>query len=80
MILNTVWHCIETLGEALEGDRHSSEQDLDQFERAMRQLSRRRRDEIRRLMILIVAGLSRLEMRMMETDGPLNSAHESGRV
>ena len=80
MSLNTVWHCIETLASALAGDRTGSEQDLDQFERAMRQLSRRRREEIRRLMILIVASLSRLEMRMTETDGPLNSVYESGRV
>jgi hypothetical protein len=78
--MNTVWSCIETLAAALDGNRAAAEQSLDEFERAMRQLERGRRDEVRRLMILIVAGLSRLEVRMMETDGPLNSAYQTGRV
>jgi hypothetical protein len=80
MSMNTVWSCIETLAAALDGNRAAAEQSLDEFERAMRQLERGRRDEVRRLMILIVAGLSRLEVRMMETDGPLNSAYQTGRV
>src|SRR5688500_18705871 len=59
MSMNTVWSCIETLAAALDGNRAAAEQSLGEFERAMRQLERGRRDEVRRLMILIVAGLSR---------------------
>jgi hypothetical protein len=74
MKTDTFWDWIEGLAGALDGDRQTSEQIVDQLELELRVLSKRRRDEVRRLMIHIVAGLSRLEVRMMEWDGPIKSA------
>jgi hypothetical protein len=74
MSLNTIWHCIDVLATALDGDRTAAEETLDRLERELKQESQRRRDEVRHSMILIVASLSRLEVRMMESDGPPHAA------
>ena len=70
----SVWHQIQSLSEALDGNREISERVLDEFCGDLKSMPRGRRDEVRRQMILIVAGLARLEVRLVESDGPLDSA------
>jgi hypothetical protein len=72
MSTHVIWNCIDALATALEGDRQSVEQAINHLEQELNQMSKRRRDEIRRMLVTIVAGLSRLEVRMKEADGPLN--------
>lgn len=69
-----IWDWIERLAADLDGDRQASEQAIDQLEQELRALSKQRRAEVRRMMIVIVAALSRLEVRTMEWDGPIKSA------
>jgi hypothetical protein len=69
-----VWPLIADLATALDGSRESSERTLDLLERELRGTPRGGRDEIRRRMIQIVAALSRLEVRMIDADGPLQAA------
>jgi hypothetical protein len=73
MKINTIWDWIEGLAAALDGDRQDSEEMVNRLERELKLLSKQRRDEMRRLIIHIIAGLSRLEVRMMEHDGPIKS-------
>jgi len=68
------WYRIAELANDLDGDRESSERRLDELESDLRQFTSGERDEVRRQMIQIVAALSRLEVRMIETHGPLRSA------
>ena len=70
----SVWQLVADLANALDGDREASEQKLDQLENELRQIPREARDETRRQMIQIVAALSRLEVRMIASDGPLRAA------
>jgi len=70
---HTFLECVTTLAAQIDGDREVSEAHLDQLERLLLDLPLEERDELRRQMILIVAGLSRLEVRMIATDGPLNA-------
>jgi hypothetical protein len=72
MSTHIIWNCIDALASALEGDRQGIEQLINDLELELTHMSKRRREDIRRMLIVIVAGLSRLEVRMMETDGPLN--------
>lgn len=69
-----VWHHVFQLSESLDGDREVSEQMLNRLERQLNAMPRNERDEVRRQMILIVAGLSRLEVRLIESDGPVQTA------
>jgi hypothetical protein len=63
-----IWNCIEALSAALDGDRQGIEIHLNQLERELLQMSQARRAEIRGMLIVIVAGLSRLELRMKEAE------------
>jgi hypothetical protein len=74
MSSHVIWNCIDALATALEGDRESVEQAINHLELELNQMSKRRRDDIRRMLVTIVAGLSRLEVRMKEADGPLNAS------
>lgn len=67
-----VWPLIADLAEALDGSRESSERTLDLLQAELRTLPRVVRDEARRQMIQIVAALSRLEVRLIDSDGPLS--------
>ena len=69
-----IWELIERLASALDGSRDVSEETLDKLEAELRSIRRANRDEIRRQMILIVASLSRLEVRLIDSDGPLDTA------
>lgn len=68
MASHVFWNCIDALGAALDGDRQSIENHLNQLERELMQMSQSRRDELRGMLIVIVAGLSRLEVRMKEAE------------
>jgi len=70
----TVWHHVDSLSEMLDGNREISERTLDRLHAHLMSLPRDGRDELRRQMILIVAGLARLEVRLIESDGPLQTA------
>jgi hypothetical protein len=67
-----VWPLIADLAAALDGSRESSERTLDLLQVELRNLPRVVRDEARRQMIQIVAALSRLEVRLIDSDGPLS--------
>jgi hypothetical protein len=69
-----VWAQISKLAATFDGDRDLSEATLDQFESELRSMPRSVRDEKRRQMIQAVAALSRLEVRMIASDGPLPTA------
>ena len=69
-----VWPFIKELATALDGNREHSEQTLNQLESELQGVPRKARDEIRRQMVQIVASLSRLEMRLVDSDGPVQSA------
>jgi hypothetical protein len=70
----TVWPLIKELAAALDGSREYSEQTLDQLESELHGVPREARDDVRRQMVQVVASLSRLEMRLVDSDGPLQSA------
>jgi hypothetical protein len=69
-----IWPLITDLAVSLDGDREASERTLDQLQGELRSIPRNARDELRRRMVQIVAALSRLEVRMIESDGPLPTA------
>ena len=69
-----VWHHVQLLSEALDGNRDVSERTLECLFAELKAIPRSDRDEIRRQMILIVAGLARLEVRLTESDGPVQTA------
>ncbi|HKD36544.1 MAG TPA: hypothetical protein VKB78_07075 [Pirellulales bacterium] len=58
--------CVESLAAALEGDE---EQMLQAYQEQIANLPPARRRAIRRHFVTIIGGLSRLEMRLKESDG-----------
>jgi hypothetical protein len=70
-IYKNLWLCMDALAAALECDHGDAEKTLDQLEAELEHLSEAERGNVRRKMICIVAQLSRLEVRMMATHGPL---------
>jgi hypothetical protein len=70
----SVWRHVLQLSDALDGDRELSERTLDRLFADLKTMPRGGRDEVRRQMILIVAGLARLEVRLTESDGPVQTA------
>jgi len=69
-----VWSLIATLATALDGDRKAAEYKLDLLEHQLRSMPCDVRNEARRQMVELASALSRLEMRMIESDGPLRRA------
>ncbi len=70
----TFWDSVKNLSDALDGYREKSERTIDELQATLKALPLDDRNEIRRQMILIVAGLSRLEVRLVDSDGPLDVA------
>ena len=68
-----VWPIVSELATILDGSRESSELKLDQRQQELQAMNRKVRDDLRRQMIQIVAALSRLEVRMIDVDGPLHA-------
>jgi hypothetical protein len=71
---NEIWPLVRQLSDALDGNRDRNERILSELQESLRALPEEFRDLIRRQMILIVAGLSRLEVRLIDAHGPLNTA------
>jgi hypothetical protein len=69
-----IWPLIKELASELDGSRERSEQMISQLETELRGVPRSARDEIRRQMVQIVASLSRLEMRQVASDGPMQAS------
>jgi hypothetical protein len=65
------WSCIEGLSTTLDGGREAAERHLDSLERDLMAMSPNERNQMRRRMIMIVAQLSRLEVRVSESQGSL---------
>lgn len=59
-------HCVESLSAALDGDE---EEILEAYYEQIAKLTPARRRAIRRHFVTIIGGLSRLEMRLKESDG-----------
>jgi hypothetical protein len=66
-----VWPLVAELATVLDGNRESAERRLDQYEKELHSVPGGARDEIRRQMIQVVAALSRLEIRLIDSYGPL---------
>jgi hypothetical protein len=66
------WQCVESLAAALDGGHAAVEDSLIVYEQACLQLSPEKRAEVRRQMIGIIGGLSRLETRLAEHDHAAN--------
>jgi hypothetical protein len=69
-----LWPLVKELATALDGDREHSEETISRLESELRGVPRVARDEIRRQIVQIIAGLSRLEVRLVASDGPIHSA------
>lgn len=63
------WLCLKSVAAELDGGRSESERTLDVLEQQLRLHSRQERHRIREQITLIVSQLSRLEMRLLESDG-----------
>jgi len=74
MPADSLWMCIDVLATAFEGNREAAEQTINELERDVIRRPRAERDEIRRKIIVIVAGMSRLEVRLINSDGPAPAA------
>ena len=70
----TFMQCVQALAAQIDGARDVSESQINRLEQYLMDFPIPERNELRRQMILIVAGLSRLEVRMTAADGPLNVA------
>jgi hypothetical protein len=70
MSIDHFWMRIKSLAASIDGNPIKSEEALEEMERNLMQLTKAERDEIRRSMTVIVAQLARVEVRMMQTDGP----------
>ena len=70
---NEIWPLIHQLSDALDGDRARSERVLNELQERLKAMPEEFRDLVRRQMILIVASLSRLEVRMINAHGPLHT-------
>ncbi len=71
---NNIWLAIDALALALDCGRDVVEHTLNEFESDLMTLPQWERNELRRKMIFIVAQLSRLEVRLMETDRPMGGS------
>ena len=67
-----LWLSITALAAAIDGNPATSDEAVDQMEFDLRKLPKGKRDEMRRNMTAIVAQLARVEVRMMESDGPVD--------
>jgi hypothetical protein len=67
------WELVRQLSELLDGDRGHCERSLNEWEAKLITMPTKFRDEIRRQMVLIVAGLARVEVRLTCTHGPIDT-------
>jgi hypothetical protein len=67
-----LWLATTALASAIDSNPVHAEEVLSRMERELNVFPKDKRDEMRRFMTSIVAQLARLEVRMMETDGPVS--------
>lgn len=60
------WQCVEALAATFDGDRAVTDESLNIYEQHARAFSPEKLVEVRRQLVQIVGGLSRLEMRLGE--------------
>ncbi len=72
--IKSILLAVEALAFALDFGRNGAEQALSDFESELKRMPDAERGEVRRKMIFIVAQSSRLEVRLMSTDGPMHGA------
>jgi hypothetical protein len=70
MLMENFWLSIIAIAAFLDGSREASEQTLDHVQRDLMKRPAAERRSLRRALILIIAQLSRLEVRLSEQDGP----------
>jgi hypothetical protein len=72
--IKSILLAVEALAFALDFGRDGAEQALSAFESELKSITDAERSEIRRRMIFIIAQLSRLEVRLISSDGPMQRA------
>lgn len=70
MPMQNFWPNLRALAAFLEGSREQSEETLDHLQASLLDMPEKERRDLRRAIVLLVAQLSRLEMRLTEDDGP----------
>jgi hypothetical protein len=70
MLMESFWLSVKAIAAFLDGGREESEQTLDLVQRDLMKQPAADRRSLRRAIILIIAQLSRLEVRLSEHDGP----------
>jgi len=65
--IQSIYLGVEALATSLDFGREASEELLNALEKAVKSLTPSERDDFRRRMIFIVAQLSRLEVRLMDS-------------
>ncbi len=70
MLMENFWLSVKAIAAFLNGSREESEQTLDQIHQDLLKRSAAERRGLRHALILIIAQLSRLEVRLSEHDGP----------
>jgi hypothetical protein len=70
MLLENFWLTIKAIAAFLDGSRADTEQTLDRVQEDLLKKPAAERRSMRRFLILIIAQLSRLEVRLSEHDGP----------
>ena len=61
-----IWLCVKALAASLDGSRAHGEEMLDHLENDLKQLSADKRKDVEDEMTVIIAQLSRLNMRLRE--------------
>jgi hypothetical protein len=62
------WFCVEALACTFDGDPKAAEQNLSNYENHARKFAPKKRAKVRRNLVEIIGGLSRLEIRLAERD------------
>jgi hypothetical protein len=70
MVIESFWLSVRATAAFLDGSRADSEQTLDHIQEDLMKHPAAERSSLRRAIILIIAQLSRLEVRLSEQDGP----------
>ena len=58
------WQCVEALAATFDGTRAAVEENLSAYETHARQFAPARLDEVKDQMVQVIAGLSRLKVRL----------------
>jgi hypothetical protein len=62
------WQCVQALAATFDGDETTADENLNVYETHARQFTPEERATVRREMVCVIGGLSRLETRLAEFD------------